>query len=146
MLDTFYVGLFFTILSIAITWFYSLHQNKIAHEQMLKQLFTEFNSRYDLLNEFLSEIEKNYYNSDLLIDDKRCEILKQKTIDYFNLCAEEYFWYKKKRIDQKIWDAWSAGMQHWYKVPAIQALWDSEIKESCRSYYITNGNEFFIKN
>ena len=30
--------------------------------------------------------------------------------DYLNLCSEEYLWYRKCRIDPKVWVAWEDGM------------------------------------
>jgi hypothetical protein len=32
-------------------------------------------------------------------------------IDYFNLCAEEFLWYKKNRIPNDVWSAWKSGIQ-----------------------------------
>jgi hypothetical protein len=64
-------------------------------------------------------------------------------------CAEEYFWYKKKRIDDLVWDSWSAGMNYWYNHESgiIKELWKKEIenKRGLKSYYINNGDEFFKK-
>ena len=134
------------IIGIAITLYYSRHSKKLAHEQMLKQLFTEFNDRYDNLNNYLVEIEKNYPTLELLEKAKNSAELKQKVIDYFSLCAEEFFWYHHKgRIDGIIWKSWNAGMNYWYNdVPAIKDLWELEIKANGKaSYYITDGHEFF---
>ncbi|MBK8516192.1 MAG: hypothetical protein IPL55_07840 [Saprospiraceae bacterium] len=50
---------------------------------------------------------------------------KEKTkeaiiIDYLNLCAEEYLWYKKGRIDTEVWSAWKAGMIYYFKQDAFK--------------------------
>src|SRR5258706_3544954 len=114
------------VTGICLTAYYSWHSNSIAHAQMLKQLFTEFNKRYDDLNNYLVEIELEKLTFEKLnSDDENCKFLKQKVIDYFSLCAEEYFWYfHKKRIEPLIWKSWQSGMKYWYeKVPAIKALW-----------------------
>lgn len=75
--------------------------------------------------------------------------LKQKVIDYFNLCAEEYFWFHhKNRIDPIVWKSWHKGMNYWYNnVPCIEQMWQDEIKANGEdSYYIGNGDGFFVKN
>ncbi len=62
---------------------------KISHEKMEKELFKEFNERYDKLNDKLSEL-----NVDLDITALREDYyidLQKNIIDYFNLCAEQYY-------------------------------------------------------
>lgn len=133
-------------IGILITLYYSWHTKKIADEQMMKQLFTEFNQRYNLLNNSLIEIERDYPSIELLNASSRAKVLKQNVIDYFSLCAEEFYWYyHKRRIDKLIWNSWHTGMNYWYKnVPTIKSLWEIEIKSNGRkSYYITD-EEFFV--
>ncbi len=134
------VGLF-------ITFYYSKQSKKLAHEQMQKQLFTEFNQRYEALNDYLIEIRNNCPTMEQLTGHPDSENLKRKVNDFFNLCAEEFFWYKhKKRIDKLVWESWQHGMNYWYNnVPAIRDLWKLEIESSGKkSYYITDKVEFFI--
>ncbi len=135
---------------ILITLYYSWQNKKLADEQMLKQLFTEFNQRYEKLNDSLYLIETKYSTTDewtAAENTEEIERLKQKAIDYFILCAEEFYWYHhKKRIDPIIWKSWQSGMNYWYnKVPTIKHLWKEEVKASGKvSYYITSNVEFFI--
>lgn len=134
---------------IILTGYYSWHTQKLANEKMQKDLFTEFNKRYDALNEPLTQIEQNYSTLELLNQAKNPEKLKQKINDYFILCSEEFYWYHhKKRIDPIIWKSWQAGMSYWYnKVPTVKALWKQEILNNGKdSYYITDNTEFFIEN
>lgn len=135
------------IVGIVITAYYSWHTKKIADEQMLKQLFTEFNQRYDVLNNYLFQIAQEYPTLDLLDKAENSKLMKQRVIDYFSLCAEEFYWYHhKKRVDSLIWKSWHSGMNYWYnEVPAIKALWEKEVKSNGKeSYYINNNVEFFI--
>lgn len=129
-----------------ITARYSRHSKEIADDQMLKELFTEFNRRYAVLNNTLYAIEAKYSTLEKLNAAPDSFAIKQAVQDYFNLCAEEFFWYyHKKRIDKKIWDSWQSGMLYWYSVPAIRELWEAEVKESGKaSYYITDEKEFFV--
>lgn len=130
-----------------ITARYSRHSKEIADDQMLKELFTEFNNEYGKLHKKLTEVEEKYNTSDKLNAAPNVEELKHAIKLYFILCSEEFFWYyHKKRIDKKIWDSWQSGMLYWYNVPAIRELWEAEVKESGKaSYYITDEKEFFVR-
>ncbi|NVN96683.1 hypothetical protein HXX01_00280 [Candidatus Nomurabacteria bacterium] len=134
-----------SVVGIGLTAYYAKHSKKIAHEQMLKQLFTEFNHRYDLLNTFLSRIEQECPTKEQFLKHEQAEMLRLKVVDYFCLCAEEFFWYQHKgRIDLIIWNSWQSGMNYWYRIPTIKYLWDEEVKSNGKStYYITNSKEFF---
>lgn len=116
---------------------------KISHEKMEKELFKEFNERYDKLNDKLSEL-----NVDLDITALREDYysdLQKSIIDYFNLCAEQYYWYKKERISKEIWNSWHSGMMYYYKsFPVVQELWEKETEgDKYKSYYLTKKQGFF---
>lgn len=130
------------IIAIIITFFYNYHSKKMEHDKMNKELFKEFNSRYDKINHSLHKISKECKN---LKDLEKNPKLEYKLNDFFNLCAEEYFWYKKGRIDKSIWLAWEDGMNDWYNnVAVIKEAWEAEVsKRGFKSYYITNKNAFF---
>ena len=127
---------------ILITFFYNWHNRKLANDKMHKDLFTEFNIRYDKLNDNLFEIKSSVRSLDELDENTH---LKSKLNDFYNLCAEEYFWYKKKRIDPKVWMGWEAGMNYWYnEVPVIKDAWLEELKNNgYMSYYMKPGDSFF---
>lgn len=133
---------------VLITVVYSSLNYVLSHQMMQKQLFTEFNGRYDSLNNYLIHIEKFYPTLSQLNDAPNSEELKQKVVDYFCLCAEEYYWsVRKGRIDKIMWESWQAGMNYWYNnVPAIKELWQSELASNGgASYYIKEGEEGFFK-
>jgi len=95
--------------------------------QLFVNLFQEFNARYDRLNERLNAIVES--SSEELTDND-----KMVLFDYFNLCAEEYLFYKSGYIDQDVWRAWLAGMKYYFdRKRAIRVLCESEIKAN--SYY-----------
>lgn len=143
MSDSVIVSAILGSFGLIITLVYNYQSRKLSNDKMNKELFTEFNLRYDKFNDSLNKIVSECETVEELEKDTK---LKNDLIDYFNLCAEEYFWHKKGRIDPLIWKAWSAGMNDWYKYPVIQAAWEKEIKEfDCRSYYIKDKNEFFLK-
>lgn len=130
---------------LVITAFIAWHSAKLSRDQMLKELFAEFNERYAVLNNSLYTIEAKYSTLEKLNAAPDSTTLKQAVLDYFNLCSEEFFWYHhKKRIDPLIWNSWQSGMRYWYSIPAIRDMWETEVKESGKaSYYITDKNEFF---
>jgi hypothetical protein len=131
---------------ILVTIVYSWQAHKLAHEQMQKQLFKEFNERYAAINDFLVDIQNNCPTMEQLNQHKDSVLLKRKVNDFFNLCAEEFFWWKyKSRIDDIVWESWQKGMNYWYNnVPAIKAMWEKEMAATGkRSYYITDEVEFF---
>lgn len=85
----------------------------LQRDKVMQDLFTAFNIRYDRLNGDLLAIEKGTY-----MDGDPDRVI----MDYLNLCAEEYFWYTRGRIDSAIWRAWRNGMENWLQVPAIRAV------------------------
>lgn len=136
--------------ALLVSWFYSWRSSKRDGDKMMKELFTEFNARYDKLNDSLAIIETYYKEYDkfkqLYVNDREeHKKLKQDVIDFFNLCAEEYYWHQKKRIDPKIWQAWHSGMNYWYnKVPTIKKLWKMEVEAGGTTSYYLNGKESFF--
>ncbi|UGS22238.1 hypothetical protein [Flavobacterium cyclinae] len=123
---------------------YNKNSSRMEHDRLSKELFKEFNERYDKINHSLNKISKECKN---LKDLEKNPKLESKLNDFFNLCAEEYYWYKKGRIDKDIWSAWEDGMNDWYNnVDVIREAWEAEIKKrGCKSYYINNKNDFFKK-
>ena len=53
--------------------------------------------------------------------------------DYFNLCAEEYLFYKRGYIYPEVWWSWVAGMKFYHDDKRIKRLWVEEL--SSGSYY-----------
>lgn len=116
--------------SLFAAYFGTLKQT-IDNDKVFKDLFKSFNSRYsnqinDLLNRI--RIDKTYEitGSDKLL-----------IIDYFNLCAEEFLWFRKGRIPYKIWKAWEAGIIFNLSIPTVKQLFCEETKEvrQKKSYY-----------
>ncbi|MDD4978225.1 MAG: hypothetical protein PHI29_06310 [Gallionella sp.] len=90
-------------------------------------LFGGFNARYDQLNCKLNSILLRE-NALLLTQGD-----KQTLYDYFNLCAEEYLYYKAGYIDGEVWKSWLQGMKHFCSDDEIRRLWQDELKSD--SYY-----------
>lgn len=107
----------FTIIAGGFSFAFGLRQYQIENDRIFKELFTAFNEKYDLrfndtLNKIAFEIQSG--NSYVLTSSERKLI-----IDYLNLCAEEYLWYTKGRIDENVWNAWEVGISFFTSLPPI---------------------------
>jgi hypothetical protein len=111
-----------TLLSII----YFLQKQKIEELRVFMELFKEFNERYDRLNEQLDAILKSE-KTELSSEEKNI------LIDYFNLCGEEYLYFRKGYIDPVIWAAWENGMKSIFSNSKVRFFWENEKKTE--SYY-----------
>jgi len=109
---------------------YFVQQQKLSETTLFKDLFTEFNRRYDALNERLAEIP---------VPDDPQHIAnmnrehRQTIVDYFNLCAEEYLFFSEGYIHCAAWRAWCSGMLWYFEREPFRTLWVEESKTN--SYY-----------
>lgn len=144
VLVTFFLG----VAVLISTNKYNKNQSDIASHQLQKELFAEYNKRYDVLNGYLEKITK-HESMEYLMNDHPLEysFLRNKLNDYFNLCAEEYYWFKNGRIDEDLWKSWEVGMNAWYdNHPIIQEAWKEEYKSfGHQSFYLKKDEQFFKK-
>lgn len=92
---------------------------------MVKELLADFNDRYDKLGmdlQFAIWRNGNF--------EKETEL---KFIRYFNLCAEEWLFWRAGYIYDPVWQAWQNGMRQYSKDKRVMSLWDEEAKTN--SYY-----------
>ncbi len=123
-----------TFIAIAVflgTISYNMINYKIAHEQFFRQIFTDFNKRFDLMNDALNQIrigekEIKYENT--------TKTRESIILDYLNLCSEEYLWFSKRRIDLKVWIAWRQGMDYYLKSEHFIEIFEKQ-KAERSSYY-----------
>lgn len=131
---------------LLITLFYNYKNTQLSNHKMQKELFTEFNKRYNELNDNLnflgSSSSEDFAN--WFLEGDRIKI-KATIYDFFNLCSEEYYWKKEGRIPQKVWDSWNKGMNDIYnRSGLIQQMWEDECKnDGYKSYYIDKKDAFF---
>jgi hypothetical protein len=103
-----------------------VQKQKLQEAKLFKELFDDFNNRYDNIND---ELDAIYQKTEGGITPEEKNLLVQ----YFNLCAEEYVFSKKGYIYPDVWKSWKKGMEHYYKDQLIQKLWEEESKQG--SYY-----------
>ena len=149
---------FGAIILAIVASFLAYRHNKltreISNDNLQKQLFTEFNSRYDKLNdllrfvmEFSQEKEEEFMKAleNEMFGEFTKSYIKFKINDYFNLCSEEYYWYSKRRVDERIWSSWKKGMNDIYNSSSIiQNQWQDEIRnEGWKSFYLDKPTRLF---
>ncbi len=106
---------------------YFIYRQHLDETKLFKELFAEFNARYDGLNDNLNTILFGPPDGLLSADER------EHLFSYFNLCAEEYLFYKAGYIDRRVWESWYRGMKVFFKHQRIQALWEQDCKAD--SYY-----------
>ena len=106
---------------------YFILKQHLEETRLFKELFSEFNARYDAMNERL------YALCDAPDDQPLTRDETMLLYDYFNLCAEEYLYFRKGYIYPEVWTAWRNGMKIFCGCPRICRLWEKEL--SSGSYY-----------
>lgn len=81
------------IITLSTTLFLGFLNYQHTQDRLFKDLFKEFNERYNILSDQFQHLESKY-NADVKISDVSKEDLNN-VISYLNLCAEEYFWFHK---------------------------------------------------
>ncbi len=71
-----------TTLGAVLGFCFIVQKQKLEELRLFRDLFTDFNCRYDEMNEKL----ENILTGNQIEDSK----LRKTLVDYFNLCAEEY--------------------------------------------------------
>jgi hypothetical protein len=127
--------LWISTIGVILSSIYFIQKQKLEELRLFSNLFDDFNSRYDALNEDLES-----FINDEEVQTLTKEELKNKPkyydtlIDYFNLCAEEYFYYSEGYIYPEVWDSWKNGMKYYCDESSIlEELWKEELKQD--SYY-----------
>jgi hypothetical protein len=120
------------IIATGISITFGLRQYNIENDKMFKELFSSFNHKYDeKFNNTLNLIDnESVKNKNFQLSDEMIFILN----DYLNLCAEEYLWYKKGRIDESVWKSWENGMKYYFKIAIINDFVKNQTNQK-DSYY-----------
>ena len=119
--------LLLTILGGIVSFIFIIQKQQLDEIKTFKELFNDFNKRYDRLNSSLNEIAENGLGE----NEERKKNL-YKLYDYFNLCGEEYLYYTKGYIFPNVWKAWCNGILYYLEHAPIKEIWDGE---NPASYY-----------
>lgn len=116
-----------------ISFTFAVQKQQLEEVRLFKELFTELNERYDDQNEDLNCIFSQPAEKPLSPDETKT------LFNYFNLCGEEYLYFKRGFIYTEVWQAWKKGMMFYRQNPRIKKLWDDDLKSG--SYYGLNFDE-----
>lgn len=114
-----------SIIVVALGFCYFAQQQKLAEILLFKELFTEFNRRYDNLDERLRQIA----TSGAPPNESACQTI----IEYYNLCGEEYLFFAEGYIHREAWRSWCAGMLWYFEREPFRSMWERE--SATNSYY-----------
>jgi hypothetical protein len=120
---------FAVIMGGVATFAFGVQKQNLEETKLFKELFEQFNKRYDTLNDKLNRI---YFDSQP-VDKPFTDAERDTLYDYFNLCGEEWLYVKKGFICGEVWAAWENGMIFFRKNPRIKKLWDDDLGND--SYY-----------
>lgn len=116
------------VMATGISLSLGIRQSKAENDRIFKELFTEFNTKYDLkFNRKLDEIVNSKQNN--LNTEQEYFV-----VDYINFCAEEYLWRTKGRIPDAVWNSWENGMVYYFNNPLINKIFFNERMQK-DSYY-----------
>lgn len=113
---------------VLLSLFYFIQKQKLEELCMFRELFKEFNGRYACLQEAILDLKAVISEGRNLTDQNR-----KVLIDYFNLCGEEYFFYRRGYIYPDVWQSWCRGMLFYMQNEQIRRVWSEE--SSTESYY-----------
>lgn len=115
------------IVGSALSGIYFVQKQRLEEMHLFKQIFTEFNSRYDTLNQQLNAIAAQ-------CDDKPLSPDELSTLnDYFNLCGEEFLFYRTGYLLPPVWQSWRNGILSFMRSARIRQHWKRE--QASGSYY-----------
>ncbi|WP_405377499.1 hypothetical protein [Nonlabens sp. Asnod3-A02] len=134
------------VVAICLTYRHHKHSRKITNDKMQMELHTKFSDEFEeLLPNLLVLIDSELPENNPIYGEDQ-EAINTLTIrKYFNLCAEEFYWYKRGRIDQEVWNSWRNGMNDFYSMsPLMQELWEDNSKNGgYKAYYLKSPTDLF---
>jgi len=120
------------ILVTGVSLSLGIRQYRTENDKLFKELFQEFNFKYDQkYNALLNKIDE-YETSgrDYVLSEEEKGII----IDYLNFCSEEYLWYYKNRIPKEVWNSWENGMVYFLNLSPINKIVLQQ-KDQMNSFY-----------
>lgn len=102
-----------------------LHRRHTEDTRLVKELLADFNERYDKMGTDLQ-----FSLSSRGDFEKETQL---RFVRYFNLCAEEWLFWRAGYIHDPVWRAWRNGMKQYANDIRVMAIWDEEAKND--SYY-----------
>ena len=112
-----------TIVTSLIAFVYFIQKQSMEDDKLELEAFSSFNSRYFKLATKLELLLDKSEEQQLSEDEKAM------LDEYFSLCVEEYFYFKKGRISKDIWKNWAHGISGTVRSHnLIQTYWNKTIR------------------
>lgn len=111
----------------ALSGIYFVQKQKLEEIRLYKDIFAECNKRYDGLNDRLNAIAAKGENEPLSADEV------STLNDYFNLCGEEFLYYRTGYLLPVVWLSWRNGILSFMKSAHLRKHWEQE--QTSGSYY-----------
>jgi hypothetical protein len=108
------------VIATGISLSLGIRQYKTENDKLFKELFTEFNTKYDL--KFNDNLEVIIEHCELNENHQLSSKDEKLIIDYLNFCAEEYLWKTKGRISKEVWNSWENGMVYYLNKQIINQV------------------------
>ena len=97
-----------------------VQKQKLEQDRFVKELFVLFNSQYDSMRSGLTEASQ----ANEILEEHKITLQR-----YFNLCAEEYYFWLAGRIPTAVWVSWRAGMQFYIEKSHITTYAKKEVTD-----------------
>ena len=92
-------------------------------KQLQLNFFAEYTKRYqEIILNLPETINQANFSFEELTEDIRAKTLRYMRA-YFDLCSEEYFLWKSKHIDDKVWKEWDSGIKYALSKKAFRDGW-----------------------
>jgi hypothetical protein len=131
-LHNFGESILYAIIGSLISIYFGFLKLFVDYDKVFRELYVSFNEKYSKnFNDLLEKLRANDEKEILTLADKNI------IIDYFNLCSEEYLWFKKRRIPNNVWNAWVSGIIENIRIPKVWNVFKEETNTDSQriSYY-----------
>jgi hypothetical protein len=98
-----------------------------VRDRLWLQTFSDYTKRYDDILDRLPEearlLEESLNPDDLTAVERRRLLIGFRR--YFNLCSEEFYLRKRRRIDVETWGIWEKGIRQTMRFPTFRRAWET---------------------
>jgi hypothetical protein len=113
----------------AVTAFFGLLlAQRLKELEFFDRLFVRFTDKFSEVNQTIDAIVRAEDKSLALTQSERDDLF-----EYFNLCGEEYFYFRQGSVPDEVWVTWKVGMKAIFADARVIRLWDSDSGPS--AYY-----------
>lgn len=113
------------LISIIVVWYFSYKQLREIKNELWLSVFSKYTTRYENI---IGKIPfQAFLQSSELTDEELSENLSHFRA-YFNLCSEEFYLNRAKKIEKMVWFTWDEEMRKTFRCPSFKKAW-KEVKE-----------------